>query len=279
MSGLAQQNVRPGSLMAAMPDRATLRKKAIRQWVSLVLLLVQRDLRVRYRGSVLGYMWSMMNPLLYMLILSFVFSHLTKFELKNFPMFILSGILAWNLFAQGLGLGVHSIVANGALLRKVKVPATIFPAAGVCSCLVNFLLALVPFVLIGAVTGLDFSWWTLFLPVVLLPYLLFIFGLSLGVASLNVSFRDVGHTMEPILQIVYFASPIFYPIESLPAKYQTILSFNPMVHYVGEIRNLLYAGAPPHLARVALLYGMAFASLAVGGFIYKKMRNGFVYNV
>lgn len=250
-----------------------------RQWASLIALLVQRDLRVRYRGSFLGYLWSMMNPLLYMGILSFVFAHIMKFNIEHFPMFILSGILAWNLFAQSLSIGVHSIVANGALLRKVKVPATIFPAASVCSCLVNFTLALFPFIVISLATGLKLTGWIFMIPLILIPFLLFVFGVTLLLGSLNVSFRDVGHTLEPLLQMVFYATPVLYPIESLPERYRSLAMLNPMAHFVTEIRGVLFYGTPPSAQKLAALAGIAVLSLGLGGFVYRRMRNGFVYNV
>lgn len=255
------------------------RRAQIERWVHLVRLLVSRDLRVRYRGSVLGYLWSMMNPLLYMSILSFVFSHLMKFNLHNFPMFILSGILAWNLFAQSVGIGVNSIVANGSLLKKVRVPATIFPAASVGSCVVNFALALIPFTIIGLITGLQFTPWILTLPIILLPFVLFAFGAALFVSSLNVNFRDVGHTLEPILQIVFYATPIIYPLQSLPERYRGLAQLNPLAHFVTQLRRIMYDGLPPEPAKVALLYALAALALVIGGVVYKRLRNGFVYNV
>ena len=180
MSGTPQ----PTAPLAAYQARSqTARRKAVGQWQDLIVLLVQRDLRVRYRGSFLGYLWSMMNPLLYMTILAFVFSHVTKFEVPHYPAFILSGQLCWNLFQQGMVMGTNSILANGPLLRKVKVPAALFPAVSVTSVFVNFLLALVPYAIVAVVTGVPFSPWVFALPIVIFPYLLFIYGLALTVGD------------------------------------------------------------------------------------------------
>ena len=252
---------------------------AMRTWLDLVILLVQRDLRVRYRGSFLGYLWSMMNPLLYMVILTFVFNHLMRFKVENYAVFILSGILIWNLFLQSLMIGVNSILANGALLRKVKVPATLFPAASVCSVLVNFVLALGPYLLIALFSGVKLTSSILMLPVILLPYLLFIFGLVLLVSSLNVRFRDIGHVMEPLLTMTFYATPVLYPIDMLPDFYRMIISLNPMTHYVADLRQVLFEGHWPHFQQIGLIYAMAAASLALGAFVYRKSRDGFIYNL
>lgn len=262
-----------------MPLLTPARAHAARTWLDLVLLLVQRDLRVRYRGSVLGYLWSMANPMLYMTILSFVFAHLVRFKVEHYAAFILSGILGWNLFQQSLAIGVNSVVGNGALLRKVKVPATIFPASSVGSVVVNFLLALGPYVVIALVSGVKLTGWFLLLPFVVLPYLLFIFGIVLFLCTLNVSFRDVGHVLEPLLTMIFYATPVFYPLDQLPDPYRGIIQLNPLTHFIGEIRRVIFFGEPPAPDVYALLWAMAALSLVLGTLVYRKSRDQFVYNL
>lgn len=254
-------------------------RKAVEQWRDLIVLLVQRDLRVRYRGSFLGYLWSMMNPLLYMTILAFVFSHVVNFKVEHYPAFILSGQLSWNLFQQGMVMGTNSILANGALLRKVKVPAALFPAVSVTSVFVNFLLALFPYAIVAGVSGVPFSFWVLTLPVVVFPYLLFIYGLALTVGTINIRFRDVGHVMEPLLTMAYFATPIMYPISTLPPEYQRLLYLNPVATFVTQMRRVLFEGLPPYMPHMVAIYLLAGASLALGIVVYRKNRDGFIYNL
>ena len=274
---MSTQNAVSTTVIVERPTSS--RNREARIWLDLVLLLVQRDLRVRYRGSFLGYIWSMMNPLLYMVILTFVFRHLMRFEVKNLALFILSGILGWNLFQQSLVIGVNSIVANGALLRKVKVPSTLFPAASVCSVLVNFLLALAPYLIIAIATGGPLTAWVLALPIVLIPYLAFIFGLVLLVASLNVTYRDVGHVLEPLLTMAFYATPIVYPADRLPGVYRRILDFNPLTHFLALIRNCLYDGQPPSLITLGIVCLLALVSLGIGAVVYRKNRGQFIYNL
>ena len=245
----------------------------------LVWLLVQRDLRVRYRGSVLGYLWSMMNPLLTMIILTFVFSHLMKFKIDNFAMFILSGLLTWNLFHQGLMIGVNSILANGGLLRKVKVPAAIFPLASVASVLVNFVLAFVPFFLVAFATGLKITPWILLTPVLLLPLLIFTYGAALCLASLNVLFKDVSHILDPILTTAFYATPIVYPVSVLPEKYANLLMFNPIAHFIETLRAVLYNGVAPNLNSVFMIFILAAISLIIGLITYRMTRDKFIYYI
>ncbi|WP_141730855.1 ABC transporter permease [Oligoflexus tunisiensis] len=248
-------------------------------WLDLVTLLVQRDLRVRYRGSILGYCWSMLNPLLYMIILSLVFSHIVRIKMDAFAIFILSGIMGWNLFQQSVGIGINSIVANGHLLRKVPIPAFLFPASSVLGVLVNFVLSFIPFIVVSAVLSKVPGWSLIALPAIIVPYLCFIFGIVLALSSINVRFRDVGHSMEPILQILFYATPIVYPLSSIPEKYHVFFNLNPLTHFVGALRTVLFDNKIPSVQVIALLYAVATIALLVGLLIHRKLRDQFIYNL
>lgn len=254
-------------------------KRRLRVLFDLILLLVQKDLRVRYRGSILGYVWSMLNPLLYMAVLSVVFSYVLKFKIDNYPVFILTGIITWNLFHQSLMQGVNSIVANGGLIRKVKVSVSLFPSATVASVLVHFLLSLVAFLLICIFTKFSpqLSWF--FLPIVLIPFVLFVWGVTLAFASLNVFFRDVGHLLDPALQLLFYGTPVIYPLSVLPEKFAFIVKLNPLTHFVSSFRDVLYRGVIPSLSQIGILCLLAGVSMVVGVCIYRSLRGRFVYQV
>jgi len=254
-------------------------RRHVRRWIDLVQLLVLRDLRVRYRGSVLGYLWSMMNPLLYMLVLGFVFSHIMRFKIENFSLFILSGILCWNLFAQSLTIGTNSIIANGSLLKKVRVPAALFPSASVASCFVNFLLALIPYTCLALIMGQHIGFSVLALPLSILPFLMFVVGAALTLGSFNVRYRDIGHTLEPLLTMTFYATPIVYPITELPTKYQTIAWLNPMAHYVACVRAALFDGKFPELFNLGTAWGFGILSLALGLIVIRRQRDAFIYHL
>jgi ABC-2 type transport system permease protein len=251
----------------------------IRTWTDLIFLLVTRDLRVRYRGSFLGYLWSMMNPMLYMGILTFVFSHLMKVQIEHFAAFVLSGIMTWNMFSQSLSLGVNSIVANGSLLRKVKVPAALFPAASVLSVLVNFILALGPYLIVSIFIGVSITPWIFFLPVLLIPYVVFIYGIALFLGTLNVKFRDIGHVTEPLLLMVFYGSPIIYQTSQLPESYQVYAALNPISQFLEQIRSVMFFGKAPQLLGFSMMCSLALLSLAIGLLTYKLNRNRFIYHL
>lgn len=260
-------------------NSSSLSLKDGKRYFYLFKLLVLKDLRVRYRGSFLGYLWSMMNPLLYMLVLTFVFSKIMRFEVENLAIFILAGILTWNFFSQALSLGTASILNNGALLKKIKVPAIILTAASTGSVLVNFLLALLPFLIVAIYSDISISWTVLLLPFYLIPLAVFTLGLGLGLASLNVRFRDIGHVMEPLLQVLFYGTPIIYPLSALPDKIRPLLWLNPLTSFVSAMRNILIDGVVPSPLIHAIMISSAFISIAIGIFIYIKTNKSFVYYV
>ena len=245
----------------------------------LLVLLVQKDLRVRYRGSVLGYSWSMLNPLLYMGILSLVFSFVMKFKVENYPIFILTGIVSWNLLHQSLMQGVHSIVSNGGLIRKVKLPISLFPTATVASVMVHFLLSLVAFFFVSIFLNFAVSWTWLLIPLILIPFAIFVWGLVMLVASVNVYFRDVGHTLDPLLQLVFYGTPIIYPAEVIPEKFRYLLLLNPVTHYVEAMRDILYRSVIPDMTTMMTICMLALVSAVMGMLTFKSLRGRFVYQL
>ncbi len=248
-------------------------------WLELIQLLVLRDLRVRYRGSILGYLWSMMNPLLYMAILTAVFSRIVRFEMPHYHLYILSGILGWNLFQQGTVMGANSIASNGSLLRKVNVPAAIFPAASVASVAVNFALALIPFLIISVFSHqLKFSG-LIFLPFVLVLLILFVYGNALWLSAISVRFKDVGHMLEPVLMIGFYGSPVIYPLSAVPENYRFIMALNPMSHFLDGLRSTLYTGTTPSAEAWLGMVLAALVSVLLGTTVYNLRRNRFVYDL
>ena len=255
------------------------RSRQLQVWKELIFLLVQRDLRVRYRSSFFGYVWSMMNPLLNMAILTFVFSYVMKQKVENFSMFILSGILIWNLFQQSLSIGVNSIIANGSLLKKVKVPAALFPAASIASVFINFCLSLGPYLVMALILTHQLSYSLILLPIYMIPFLIFIFGIVLALSALNVTFRDIGHVLDPLLQLLYFATPIIYPETLFPEKIRFLLVLNPMYHFLGAFRRILFEQTWPSSSSFPIVCGLAAISFGIGFAVFRKNRDRFIYDL
>lgn len=254
-------------------------KHHLRVKIDLLTLLVQKDLRVRYRGSIFGYLWSLLNPLLYMSVLSVVFSYVLRFKIEHYPIFLLCGIVSWNLLHQSLMQGVHSIEANGGLIKKVKLPIALFPSATVLSVTVHFALSMFSFLGIAFFFG---HWpriiWLL-LPFYFAVFLVFIWGATLLIASLNVVFKDIGHSLDPILQLLFYATPIIYPVDVLPEKVRVLIALNPVTHYIDTIRSIFFYYQVPSLQTTSYCLATSFLSVVLGVLTYRKLRGNFVYQL
>jgi lipopolysaccharide transport system permease protein len=225
----------------------------------LIENLVIRDLKVRYKGSVLGVLWSLLHPLLLMTVFTLVFTVMApNAEIPKFPAFLLCALLPWNFFSSSMVGAVHSITGNGHLIKKVFFPREILPISVVMSSFVNFLLALPVLFLLLALFRIPFTIWLVYLPVIMVVQVLFVVGIALILATLNVYYRDTAVILEVILQAWFFLTPIFYPAEFLP-EWHTVLGtelpvrrltyiLNPMASIVASYRSVLYGftnGSPP----------------------------------
>ena len=225
----------------------------------LIESLVMRDLKVRYKNSVLGFLWSLLNPLLLMLVFTIVFTVMVpNASIQKFPAFILCALLPWNFFSAAVLGAVNSIVHNGHLIKKVYFPREILPISVVLSSFVNFLLALPVLFIFLAVFRIPFTVWLIYLPVIMAVQVAFVIGVALILATLNVFYRDTSVILEVVLQAWFFLTPIFYPAEFLP-EWRTVLGMalpirrltyilNPMASIVASYRSVLYGftnGSPP----------------------------------
>jgi ABC-type polysaccharide/polyol phosphate export permease len=227
------------------------------QYRELIRNLVIRDLKVRYRNSILGVLWSLFNPLLMMLVFTLVFTVMTRpYRVDNFPIFVLCAILPWNFFSAAVIGSIRSIVDNSALVNKVYFPREILTISVILAGLVNFLIALLVLVPLLMIFQVPLTPWILFLPVVVLVQLLFTLGFGLLMATANVFYRDTQVIMEVMMLAWFFMTPIFYPFSILNSNYQlwgniTIdisrwaRILNPMASIIENYRTILYHGAPP----------------------------------
>jgi ABC-2 type transport system permease protein len=248
-------------------------------WVQLITLLIKRDLKVRYKSSVLGYIWSMLNPLLFMSVLTFVFTHAMRVQMDYYPLYILSGLLCWNIFAQSANLGALSLIDNASLLKKVSVPSWVFPTAVLGSAALHSCLAFLPFVLIALFMGFKFSICLVQLPLVLIIYFLFIEGVILVLGSLNVFFRDIAHVLEPVLQLIFYMSPILYPLSIIPEHYKFILLLNPMYYFLHAFRAGIYTHTWLSIIDWLTILGLSIISISAGLFVFHKSKNRILYYI
>jgi ABC-type polysaccharide/polyol phosphate export permease len=243
--------------------------------------LVARDLKVRYKNSVLGFLWSLINPLLMMLVFTVVFTiMMPSSALEHFSAFVLIGLLPWNWFSSSITGGLDSVVGHADLVRKVYFPHEVLPISVVLSNLVNFVLALLVLFPLLLFSHIPITPWVLFLPLIILAQLFFTVGLTFLLATANVFYRDMRVIMEVVLLAWFFLTPVFYPIEILPRQYTAFgvtinvwrwtFYLNPMASLVASYREVLYRGIPPAADFFARTFFTAVAFLVVGYFVFHR---------
>jgi ABC-2 type transport system permease protein len=236
----------------------------------LIWYLVQRDLRVRYRRSALGLLWTMLQPLLMMLILHVVFSSAFRVELYSYPVYALAGILFWNFFSQSIVASMNSLRGNAGILQKLPVPKAVFPIATTVSGIVNLLLALVPLFGILLFTGHPVGPSLLFLPVSILLAGLFTLGAGLLLSPLAVFFSDVVELVTVMLTLFMYLTPIFYPMSIVPDQFRWLVRFNPIRSILEVFRDPIYFGKIPPAQHLAVCVGVALAALLVGSLAFRR---------
>ena len=249
----------------------------ILRYKELLRNLVLRDIKVRYKRSVLGFLWVMLNPLLMMLVLSMVFSELFKISTKNYPSYLLSGIILWNFFAQSTSTSLASLLSNRNLIKKVYIPKAIFPLSVVFSAAINFLFSLVPLTLIFILNGTGIGRNIYLLPLVIVMVGIFSFGMSLILSTMTVFFHDTIYIYEVCLLAWMYMTPIFFPASIVPEKFLFIFHLNPLYYYVNIFRGVLYEQVP--FLYEQLLYGLLFAvgALAAGWLVYSRGKDRLIY--
>ena len=245
----------------------------------LLRLLVRRDFISRYRKSILGVLWSLLNPLLTMLVLSFVFSYLFRRSIENFPVYLISGQLIYNFFSESTRQAMTSVIRSEGIIKKIYVPKYIFPAARVLSSLVNVAFSFLAFLLVFIVTGAPFRWTMLLLPIPIFYTFVFSLGVSMLLSSLAVFFRDLQYLYGVFLLLLMYLTPIFYPVEILPDNFVPIIGFNPLYHYVDYFRDLAMRGTVPDLWSNMVCIGFALAALCCGVYVFIDKQDKYILNL
>lgn len=256
-------------------------EEAVALWIyrDLIQQMVARDIKVRYKRSVLGVAWTMLNPLLMMIVLTLVFSHLFRWDLPNYPVYLLSGTLLWNFFAQTTTMGMQQLVWGSSLLHRIYVPRTVFAVSSVGTGLVNLALAFIPLCVIMLFTRAPFRPALLFLPVSVLQAALFTLGVSLLLSTLAAVFPDVIEMYQVLLTAWYFLTPVFYPAKILPEPYAFWLKINPLHHLVAAFRGPIYWGTVPSSESIVATSLIALIVLAAGWLIFTSKAEQIVYRL
>lgn len=243
------------------------------QYRDLIRALVARELKVRYRRSAIGFLWTMLQPLMMMAVLGVVFSSIFRFEFPeegDYVVFVLAGLLFWNFFSQSILAAMNSLRGNAALLKKLPLPKEVFPLAAVISGVVNLCLALVPLMAILVIKGHPIRPAILFLPVSIVIAGAFTLGAGLLLSPLAVFFSDVVELVGVLLATLMYLTPVIYPKDIVPEPYFNIVRYNPVRSILEVFRDPIFYGKVPPLTHLSVAVGIALAMMVLGLLVFRK---------
>ena len=252
---------------------------AIKRYSFLLGQLVSRDFKTRYKRSVFGVIWSMLNPLLMMWVQYIIFSNLFRFQIENYAVYLLIGTVTFNFFSESTQMALGSIIQSASLITKVYIPACIFPISKIIASGINLAFSTLALYVIILIQGIPLSFTHLLIPVLYLFLAIFSFGIGLILSSITVFFRDMQFIYNVVIVVWTYLTPLFYSADIIPQQYQAIYKLNPMYHYVTFFRTLVLEKSIPVFEEFIWCLGYAVLFALIGWFIYKKTKKNFILNV
>ena len=250
--------------------------KEIYEYRLMVYSLVKRDLRGKYKGSVLGFMWTFVNPLLQLLVYNMVFSIIMRAGVEKFYLYLFVGLIPWLFFSAAITGGSTCIIAQKDLIKKIRFPREIIPISYVTSMFVNMLLSFIVVIIVSVVSGVKLTvGGILCLPVIMLVEYMMALGIALISSSLTVYFRDLEHILAIVAMAWLYATPICYPETMVPEKYLSLYRLNPVTPVVNAYRDVLYYGKTPDLTTLLLATGIGLITIILGVLIFGKLQRRF----
>ena len=245
----------------------------------LLTELVSRDIKIKYRRSVLGVLWTLLNPLLMMVVLSIVFSNLFKFDIENYPVYILSGQVIYNFFSESTNSAMGAIIGNAALLKKVYIPKYMFVLSRVLSSIINVLASHCALLIVMLFTGVEMHWTTVlfFIPMLLLS--VFCLGIGFILAAASVKFRDIIHLYGVFTTAFMYLTPVIYALSLLPGWLYKIVRLNPITNYLMMYRDVMINGAMINPLQLLVGIAEALVVLALGLLFFAKKQDNFILDL
>lgn len=246
---------------------------------NLLKELVRRDVKTKYRRSVLGMLWSVLNPLGMMIIMSIVFSHVFRPNIENFPVYLMCGQVIFNFYNEASTVAMSSVLGNASLIKKVYVPKYLFPVSKVCSCFVNLVTSFIALVIVIVATGTKLSWTALLVFIPVIYVFVFSLGMGLMLSALVVTFRDLQHLYGILITAWMYMTPIFYPVDMLPEWVADLVRLNPLANFIEMFRDvILYNVVPSGILQAKCIVSCVVA-LGLGFWIFYKQQDTFILKV
>ena len=239
----------------------------------LLMELVTRDIKTKYRRSILGVLWTLLNPLLMMLVLSVVFSHIFKFQVENYPLYILSGQVVFNFFSESTSSAMSSIINNAPLIKKVYIPKYLFTLSRVASSVVNVMASFCALIIVMVFSDIELNFTVLLLVVPMIILVIFSTGIGLLLATVAVKFRDIIHLYGVLITALTYLTPVIYPISILPAKIRFFVELNPLTGI------LMFYNTLPTVGQLLTSVVIAICTFLLGLFVFYKNQDKFILNI
>ena len=249
--------------------------KSLYEYRELLKTSISKDVRGKYKNSVLGILWSFLNPLLQIAVYAIVFPLIMKSNLPNYTVFLCCGLIPWNFFSAAISRTSFTMVENGNIIKKVYFPREILPISVVTSEAINFIISTIIILAFVFGYGMGLSKFLIFYPLVLLVQYVLLIGISFIVSSVTVYFRDLQHFIGIALQLLFYATPIVYAPNTIPENFQWILKFNPMTYVINGYRDIFYYKQMPDLSSMAIVLVIGIIVCLLGYFIFSKLQRRF----
>ena len=249
--------------------------KNLYQYRELLKTNVKKEIRGRYKNSILGVLWSFLNPLLQLAVYALIFPLILKNDIPYYTIFVCVGLIPWTFFTTTVNQAAFTIIANGNIIKKVYFPREILPISVVTSNAVNFVISTIIILAFVIIYGLGVTPYILLYPFILLIQYILLLGISFILSSITVYFRDLEHIIGIILMVMFYATPIVYSLDTLPEPFVTIMQLNPMAHIKEGYRSIFYYQTMPNMNNLLILLALSIILLVIGYFILKKLQKGF----
>lgn len=236
---------------------------------------IKKDIGGKYKNSFLGVLWSFVNPLLQILVYAIIFPLIMKSDIENYVVFMVCGLIPWNYFSTVINRSSFTMIENGNIIKKVYFPREILPISVVTSETVTFLISSILILLFAFGYGLGITINIVFYPLVLVVQYVMLLGISLIVSSVTVYFRDLQHFIGVLLQLFFYATPIVYAVDVIPANFRWILKFNPMTYIIEGYRDIFWGQTAPDISTLLIVLAIGIVLCIVGYLIFNKLQKRF----
>ncbi len=253
--------------------------KELYQYRALIWNLSLSEFKLRYKNSILGYFWSLLEPLLMLTVLYLVFSNLMRVQVEHYQLFLLLGIILWNFFSRSTGIGMFSIVGKPGMIKKIYFPRDIFVISSCITALLMSLFESVVFIIFMFIFRVPISSTIMYVPLVLVLLFIFSLGVSMTLSALNVYFRDMQFIWDVFMQAAFFATPILYTLEMFPENLRTIALLNPMARIIISARNTIIYSTPATTEDMIYIGASAIFFLVLGYAVFMRLEPGFAEEI